>query len=167
MSDFCSPAEVIAPVGLSDHHSVLFTLQKAHIHNQYAKISIRRGKASARHAFGEWLNRVNWANMYRLASCESKLNMLQNVVTTGLDCLWPKRTVKLHNNDKPWITPGYKDLIAKRQMAFHQGDRLLYCKLRNRVVREGKRLRSTFLNTKLAELKSSKTTGNGGTLLNS
>ena len=75
--------------------------------------------------------------MYRVASCESKLNMLQNVVTTGLDCFLPKRTVKLHNKDKPWITPEYKDLIAKRQVAFHQGDRSLYCKLRNQVIREG------------------------------
>ena len=69
---------------------------------------------------------------------------------------FPKRTVKLHDKDKPWIAPEYKNLIAKRQRAFIRGDHSLFCKLRNQVIREGKRLRSTFLNTKLAELKINK-----------
>ncbi len=70
--------------------------------------------------------------------------------------VFPKRTVKLHHKDKPWITPEYKNFIAKRQKAFIQGDHSLYCKLRNQLFREGKRLRSTFLNTKLTELKTNK-----------
>ena len=157
MSDFCSPVEVIPPVGHSDHKSVLqvCTLQKAHVRNQYIKVDARRGKASAKQAFGEWLTRVNWTSIYIVLNRANK-NMFQNVIETGLDYFFPKRTVKLHDKDKPWVTLGYKNLIAKRQRAFIRGDHSLYCRLRNQVVHESKRLRSTFLNTKLAELKTNK-----------
>ncbi len=54
-------------------------------------------------------------------------NMFQNVIETGLDSFFPKRTVKLHDKDKPWVTLEYKNLIAKRQRAFIRGDHSLYC----------------------------------------
>ena len=109
---------------------------------------------SAKHAFSEWLTKVNWLGLYQTVSCETKLNMFHNVIESGLDYFLPKKSVKLHTGDKPWITPNYKNLIARRQKAFRQGNRTLYCKLRNQCIRECKRLKSTFLNTKLNELKS-------------
>ncbi len=62
----------------------------------------------------------------------------------------------LNESERYRITPDYKNLIAKRQKAFSRGNRPVYCKLRNQVIREGKRRKSTFLNAKLRELKSNK-----------
>jgi hypothetical protein len=154
MSDVCSPVSIIAPIGHSDHNSVLFSLQKINRQNQYNKVIIRQGNVSAKRAFSEWLTKVNWLGLYQTVSCETKLNMFHNVIESGLDYFLPKKSVKLHTSDKPWITPNYKNLIAKRQKAFRQGNRALYCKLRNKCIRECKRLKSTFLNTKLNVLKS-------------
>ncbi len=81
--------------------------------------------------------------MYRTESCEQKLNMFQNVTGNWSGLYFPKRTVKSHDKYKPWITPEYKNLIAKRQRAFIRGDNSLYCKLSNLVVPVGKRLRPT------------------------
>ncbi len=67
----------------------------------------------AKRAFNEWLVKVNW-----LVKCETKLNMFYKIIESGLDYFLPKKTVKLHTSDKPWITPDYKNLIAKRQKAF-------------------------------------------------
>ena len=138
----------------SDHNSVLFSLQKINRQNQHNKVIIRQGNVSAKRAFSEWLTKVNWLSLYQTVSCETKLNMFHNVIESGLDYFLPKKSVKLHTSDKPWITPNYKNLIAKRQKAFRQGNRALYCKLRNQCIRECKRFKSTFLNTKLNELKS-------------
>ena len=110
----------------------------------------------AKRAFNEWLVKVNWLGLYQTTSCETKLNMFYKIIESGLDYFLPKKTVNLHTSDKPWITPDYKNLIAKRQKAFSRGNRPVYCKLRNQVIKEGKRLKSTFLNTTLSELKSNK-----------
>ena len=65
MSNFCSPVKVIARVVLTDHQSVLCTVQKADVRNQCTKVGTRQGKASATRAFGEWLTRFNWTSVYR------------------------------------------------------------------------------------------------------
>ncbi len=156
MSDFCPQVNVIAPLGRSDHNSVLFTLEKTNCQNQCNKVTIRRGNARAKRDFNEWLTRINWLDLYRTKSCEMKLNIFYSVVESGLDYFLPKKTVKIHASDKPWITPNYKNLIAKRQKAFCQGNRPLYRKLRNQCIRESKRLKSTFPNNKLNELKDNK-----------
>jgi hypothetical protein len=70
-----------------------------------------------------------------------------------LDCFLPIKTVKLHDNDKPWVTPEFKKIIGTRQKAFHHGKSPHYQQLRNQVNRESKKLRSTFLEKKLEQLK--------------
>ena len=149
MSDVCSPVSIIAPLSRSDRNSVLFSLQKINRQNQHNKVIIRQGNVSAKRAFSEWLTKVNWLGFYQSVSCETKLNMFHNVNESGLDYLPPKKSVKLHTSDKPWITQNYKNLIAKRQNAFRHGNRTLYRKLRNQCLRECKILKSTILNTKL------------------
>ena len=47
----------------------------------------------------------------------------------------PTKTVKIHQTDKPWITPLIKKLIAKRQAAFAAENTLRWRELRNRVKR--------------------------------
>ncbi len=114
MSDFCPQVNVIAPLGRSDHNSVLFTLEKTNCQNQCNKVIIQRRNARAKRDFNEWLTRINWLDLYRTKSCEMKLNIFYSVVESGLDYFLPKKTVKMHASDKPWITPNYKNLIAKR-----------------------------------------------------
>ena len=78
MSDVCSPVSIIAPLGRSDHNSVLFSLQKINRQNQHNKVIIRQGNVSAKRAFSEWLTKVNWLGLYQTVSCETKLNMFHN-----------------------------------------------------------------------------------------
>ena len=50
-------------------------------------------------------------------------------------------------------TPEFKKIIGTRQKAFHHGKSPHYQQLRNQVNRENKKLRSTFLEKKLEQLK--------------
>ena len=90
-----------APLGRSDHNSVLFSLQNINRQNQHNKEIIRQGNVSAKRAFSEWLTKVNWLGLYQTVSCETKLNMFHNVIESGLDYFLPKKSVKLHTSDKP------------------------------------------------------------------
>ncbi|CAB4000186.1 Hypothetical predicted protein, partial [Paramuricea clavata] len=35
--------------------------------------------------------------------------------------LFPSKVIRIHNSDKPWMTPAFKKLIYQRQKAFHSG----------------------------------------------
>ena len=43
------------------------------------------------------------------------------VTNTGLDCFFPCKSVKLHANDKPWVTPEFKEIIENRKKAYLDG----------------------------------------------
>ena len=61
---------------------------------------------------------------------------MYRVLNTGIDLYLPTKTVKIHQTDKPWITPLMKKLISQRQAAFATGNTLKWRELRNRVKRE-------------------------------
>ena len=65
-----------------------------------------------------------------------KTDALYRVLNTGIDLYLPTKTVKIHQTDKPWITPLIKKLISQRQAAFAAGNTLRWRELRNRVKRE-------------------------------
>ena len=153
MSDFCNTPLVISPIGRSDHDSVLCSYKEGKTKNVLTKVDIRQGNNAAKSAFGMWLSHCNWTVLYYTISCEQKLDLFQDVISTGLDCFLPTKTVKLHDKDKPWIIPEYKKIIETRQKAFHHGKSLNYLQLRNQVNRESKKLRSAFLEKKLEQLK--------------
>ena len=153
MSDLCNTPLVIPPIESSDHNSVLCSYIEGTFKNTHTKVKIRQGNNAAKTAFGKWLADFNWTMLYRIISCEQKLELFQNIINAGLDCFLPRKTVKLRDNDKPWITPEFKKLIGSRKKAFHQGKSPRYRRIRNRVNRESKKLRSTFLDKKLEQLK--------------
>jgi hypothetical protein len=74
---------------------------------------IRSGNRGAKAAFGRWLTKYNWTNLFHTALCEQKLELFQDVIHTGLDHFLPCKVVKMHDRDKPWITPAYKELIKR------------------------------------------------------
>lgn len=65
----------------------------------------------------------------------------------------PKKTIKIHTNDAPWVTGHLKALIQKRQQAFAQKRSVVFKFYRNRVNRERKRCKSNYYQRKLEDLK--------------
>ena len=74
--------------------------------------------------------------------------------TAGLNCFFPCKSIKLHANDKPWVTPEFKEIIKDRQKAYHDGKIQKYYYLRNLANRKRKQLRSNYLDKKMDQLKS-------------
>ena len=143
---------VISSVGLSDHNSVICTFNRSLIKNLTNKVKIRRNIHCNKTAFGKWLAEYNWSTLYRTVTCEDKLDIFMKVINTGLDCFFPCKSIKLHANDKPWVTPEFKELIKDRQKAYHDGKTKKYNYLRNLANRKGKQLRSNYLDRKMENL---------------
>lgn len=57
------------------------------------------------------LNTYDWSVIFELESCEEKLDCFMTILQSALDMLIPIRTLKVHYNNKPWITRKIKNLI--------------------------------------------------------
>ena len=68
----------------------------------------------------------------------------------------PLKTVKVHQNDQPWMNSNLKRLIKKRQKALAQNNHALYKQLRNKVNRCRKNCRKLYYEAKVKELKHTK-----------
>ena len=66
-----------------------------------------------------------------------------------IDTYLPIKEVTIHTNDKPWVTDSFKDLIIRRQAALSANNRPLYNRLRNRINRQSKHLRSKYYHSKV------------------
>ena len=89
MSDFCNTPLVIPTIGCSDHDSVLCSYKEGKTKNVHTKVKIRQGNNAAKSAFGKWLSHFNWTVLYHTICCEQKLDFFQDVISTGLDCMFP------------------------------------------------------------------------------
>ena len=59
---------------------------------------------------------------------------------------------KMHNRDKPWMTPQIKSLISERQAAFAAGDTTKWHSLRNKVKRNIEKATLVFYADRLRHL---------------
>jgi hypothetical protein len=114
MATFCDPPLVTSPVGQSDHNSLICIPKKSQAKNTTTKVKRRKRNPTDKSAFEKWLADINWTTLYREVSCEQKLAIFQNVLKTGLDLFFPLKTVKLHDKDKPWVTPEFKAVFTLR-----------------------------------------------------
>ena len=87
------------------------------------------------------INGISWQVMYSLNDCREQTDFFYDRVNNSAEETVPTCTVKMSSSDRPWITPYFKTLIAKRGRAFARGDLMLYRKLRNRVNRVSKSLK--------------------------
>ena len=86
-------------------------------------------------------------------SCERKVSMLQTILQTGLDIIFPLKSKTVYPNEPPWINSTLKKLIKKRQRALNQGDHAEFKLLRNRVNRERKMCRFKYYECRVQHLK--------------
>ena len=127
------------------------TLNRSLAKNVTNKVKIRCNIHVNKAAFGKWLAEYNSSTLYRSVTCE---DIFMKVINTGLECFFPCKSFKLHANDKPLVTPAFKEVIKDRQKAYDDGKIQKYNYLRNLANRKRKQLMSSYLDKKMDELKS-------------
>ena len=65
----------------------------------------------------------------------------------------PLKSIKMHPDDKPWVTPFLKSLINERQKAFNNDEVSEWKRLRNKVQREKTYLKENFYKDRVMKLK--------------
>ena len=101
-------------------------------------------------SLGPYLLEIPWDSV--LSQSESggdKSVPIARVINSGLNIIISKRSVRVHQSDRPWLNPDLIPLIHNRQRAFSSGDTLLFKFSNNfKADRERKRCREIYYKKK-------------------
>jgi hypothetical protein len=123
---------IFPPLGRSDHNCVyVASIAKSCLNVGKRSFYKRSLTPSAIDAIANDLVSFNWSKLYTLASVQSQADMFYDIVTSSVDRHAPSILCMVKNNDKPWVSDHFRELVRQRDFAFSHGDKLLYCKLRN------------------------------------
>ena len=107
---------VLAPLGSSDHNIVKWSNKTNALKtdNKSIKKNIRSFPMSARVAFGRWCCSREWfSDAESINSATALASSFTNELNSAVDRLFPSKVIRIHNSDKPWMTPALKKLKKK------------------------------------------------------
>ena len=108
------------PFALSDHNTISVWPQMRKVGLSPDKLNFKRNlQPSQKAETGRYLCSFDWPLLLSSFKTSSELLcVFEQVIYTGLDLLMPVRKVPM-NTHAPWMMKHLKDLIQKRQQAFH------------------------------------------------
>ena len=154
---FYNDPATFPPFGLSDHATVLVNQRTRTETPESTRYILKRDLRPNRKAeLGCYLSFLHWSFLFTsLKSCDDLERAFREAILTGLDIIMPLQRVRLNTKDAPWMTPGLKSIITKRQRAFHDlgPNSIQYKFYRNTVNRKRKLCKSKFYESKIQHLK--------------
>ena len=147
-------------IGTSDHLSVLYEPINNHkVNTEKTKTTIRKFHKSAMISFGSWLINFDWSFLLNIHDANIKVAYFFEIMWIMIDKFFPPIKVVIAKNDKEWITPKIKSLIAQRQKAHHSGKQIVRDELAKKIKVEIKKAKhkynelkaKTFTNTNAKE----------------
>ena len=105
-------------IGTSDHLCVLYEpIANINANHKKTKTSIRKFHKSSMIEFGSWLSKFDWCVLFNIIDVNLKIAYFFEIMWLMIDKFFPLVKVVATQNDKEWITPKIKSLIADRQKA--------------------------------------------------
>ena len=87
-------------------------VKSAGTHSKSTK-QVRDLRPSKCHAVRAYLQQVNASNLIDLMpTCEAKVNMLETIVSIGINSIVPVKSKTVVSNEPPWITSSLNNLIC-------------------------------------------------------
>lgn len=151
---------ITAPLGTSDHKIVQWCPRiSAHVNipTTARKRHYRCFPQSAREAFGRWVTHQDWHVDGQNLTIEELVSAFTSNISAAMDKFFPKKIIKLHPSDKPWMTASLKNLIMLRQRAFHSGNINRWHHYRDKVRLEIIERKRKFYAEKVQHLRKSDT----------
>ena len=120
LQQFYKKPLILAPVGTSDHSVINWCPDDSSVRPRGKVIKRQRRffPQSQLAAFGRWLTSHDWNSVSSEGSVEELVSDFTARITQAMDSFFPIQTVKLHSNDKPWMSVSIKQLIIAREQAF-------------------------------------------------
>ena len=137
----------------SDHNCIILHPSQRRIVNHTVQKVSRPMKDSSIQHFGQWITAHEWHEVYSKLDVVEKSSAMYATINEKIQEFFPSKVTRLHNRDKPWMTPEIKTLINQRQLAFHNKESDRWKVLRNKAKDKIKLAKNSFYNEKIKSLK--------------
>ena len=153
LKQFYHPVELIAPIGQSDHNGILLKPKILPPHQNKTKIKqVRPMRESSIRSFGNWITQHDWSSVLNAQDVNEKCDSFYSELDPAIDNYFPLKSVRLHDDDKPWMTTKIKCLIRQRQRLFNFGSPD-WTQIRNQIQREIEQAKIEFHHNRVHRLK--------------
>ena len=146
----------VAPLGKSDHSG--FFLQSSRNSSSiplYRKVMTRDFREKNHGLFLSLLLSINWDTILSSDSVDNAISSFNDVVFTLFDICFPLRSVRMREDDPPWMTPFIKFLFNRIDRTFSTS-RSQYICLREEFSRNVSRAKATFCQSLFADVQNSR-----------
>ena len=141
--------KVLGPIGCSDHCVIEWkSKEQLHDKNKTRKIKARPIKESSLWLFDDYISLQNWSAVYNAPCVNSKVEVFLRMTAEMIDNFFPLKSVKVHGDDKPFITGRIKQMIYKRDNLYQRGRMTEFRSVRNQIVFEIRKEKQKFYNGK-------------------
>ncbi|KAI8497686.1 hypothetical protein Bbelb_243380 [Branchiostoma belcheri] len=154
ITQWYQPPTVDPPIGASDHNCVIWSgSSSSGGQNRVVKKVVRPLRQSDVQLFGSWITEHDWEEVYSEVRATDKCSAFYSTLSSAIEKHFPSKIVRLHERDKPWMTPALKAMILLRQKAFREHNLPEVKRLRNKISHNIKLLKTTFYRQKIQGLK--------------
>ena len=91
--------------------------------NKYRTIKFRPLPQSGIDQFENWIKDQNWSEIFDLETAHLKAEKLQSMLLTQIDDCLPEKTLKVNDNDKPWVNFQVKRIDRQRKKEYSKHKR--------------------------------------------
>ena len=122
----------------SDHGVVNFVVRFISKVHKYIKIKRRKMTKKGKEKFVKLINEADWSNLLEAAEVDKKVEILHAYIEKSKDVSFPWQTIRIRDDEDPWITEHVRKLIEKRNTEFRRSGRgrdwnELKCKVRTNM----------------------------------
>ena len=143
--EFYESPKILAPIATCDHSTIVWNSKSWQPKkNGTRKLRVKPLRPGAVLVFGEFLEKCNWSSLLSIIDVNNKVDAFLKFTHDSIDSFFPTKTVKIHEEDKPFITGKIKKLISKQNKAYKSGNTALYKRLRNQIVSDVRIAKKNF-----------------------
>ena len=73
---------------------------------KYKTVRFRTYPDSAIREMGQWIQSQTWHEVYNLSCANQKAGKLEEMLMEKINFLFPEKSLKVNENDKPWMNLG-------------------------------------------------------------
>ena len=124
---------------------------------RYKVITYRPFPDSGIREMGQWIQAQSWKEIYRLSSAHDKAEKFENMLMEKVELFFPEKTIKVNENDKPWMNPELVKLDRKRKKEYNRNMKSTKWKeLNSKFEERASEAKNLYYKNMVEDLKTSK-----------
>ena len=165
LTQYYQEPEILAPLdpdpdkdGKPADHNIVVCRPISTINNFSArvtrKVEVQPITDSGISKMKDWLIEEDWKNVTKAKTSNEKAETFQNILRNRFKLCFPKKQIKVSNDDQPWFSQKIQKLDRQRKRIYHKhGRSAIYKKMDKQFKKEVKVAKSNFYKKMVSDLK--------------